>query len=156
MPDTGRVHHTLCVNLWSPPPLTIHRLAPVDSFILTPLSSFSLSASLLAAIAFSKTDYLTGIGEHISLVPSVISTPTALIPFLERTARIPELRRENADSSVFHAHSLAVAKKTYLSAARQDLTGRIAVIRSFSSNGKRLTMGRPRAARLASGKLQTF
>ena len=87
----------------------------------------------------------------ISLLPSVMSTPISSSPSLRLMARIPEESgRLKSDRLVFFTVPLAVAKKTYLSAS-YSFTGSMAVMRSPSSSGSRLMMGRPRAPRDASG-----
>ncbi len=87
----------------------------------------------------------------ISLLPSVISTPISSSPSLRLMARIPEESgRLKSERLVFFTVPLAVAKKTYFSAS-YSFTGKMAVMRSPSSSGSRLMMGRPRAPRDASG-----
>ena len=87
----------------------------------------------------------------ISLCPSVRSTPISSLPSFRFTAMIPlALGREYCVNSVFFTVPLVVAIKTYLPASNSCI-GRIAVIRSPSSRGRILTIGRPLAFRLASG-----
>ena len=62
---------------------------------------------------------------------------------------------EYASKRVFFTVPEAVAITIYLSSA-YSRTGNIAVIRSSLSNGKILTIGRPRAVRLANGNWYTF
>ncbi len=60
--------------------------------------------------------------------------------------------REKSVSAVFFTVPVVVAMKMNLSASNSR-TGRMALMRSPSSSGSRLTIGLPRAWRLACGKL---
>ena len=87
----------------------------------------------------------------ISLLPSVISTPINSSSSRRFKAMIPlERGRLNSVKAIFFTTPPAVAMITNLSSS-YAVTGKIAVIRSFSPNGKILTIGRPREPRLACG-----
>ncbi len=121
-----------------------------------PASSSVSTSSLASASArplpsAKRTTLPASEKSMISLLPSVISTPISSSPSLRLMARIPEESgRLKSERLVFFTVPLAVAKKTYFSAS-YSLTGRMAVMRSPSSSGSRLMMGRPRAPRDASG-----
>ncbi|MNC03882.1 hypothetical protein D3C75_513080 [compost metagenome] len=124
-----------------------------------PASSSVSTSSLASASATSarplpsakRTTLPASEKSMISLLPSVMSTPISSSPSLRLMARIPEESgRLKSDRLVFFTVPLAVAKKTYFSAS-YSFTGRMAVMRSPSSSGSRLMMGRPRAPRDASG-----
>ena len=92
----------------------------------------------------------------MSLSPSVISTPIRVSSSRRFNAIIPLARWFlYAVNAVFLTVPEAVAIIMNLSSS-YSRTGKIAVIRSPSSSGKILTIGRPRAVLLASGNWNTF
>ncbi len=91
------------------------------------------------------------VNSRISLVPSVIATPTSLSPGSSATAMMPLARgRENSASEVFFTVPRLVAMKTNLPSSN-SLIDSMALMRSPSWSGSRFTMGLPRDPRLACG-----
>ena len=87
----------------------------------------------------------------MSLVPSVIATPTSLSPGSNATAMMPLARgRENNAREVFFTVPRLVAMKTNFPSSN-SLIDIIALMRSPSCNGNKLTIGLPRDPRLACG-----
>ncbi len=81
----------------------------------------------------------------------MIATPTNLSPSRKSIAIMPFDRgRENSVKFTFLTVPCEVAINTFLSSTKSR-TGKIAVIRSFSCNGNKLTIGLPRDNRPACG-----
>ena len=91
------------------------------------------------------------VNSRMSLLPSVMATPTSLSPGSSATAMMPLARgRENRASEVFFTVPRLVAMNTNLLSSN-SLIGSMALMRSPSCSGNRFTIGLPRDPRLACG-----